>query len=95
MKREPAGHPQLWSPTLLIVGKIVTYLISVLPHFVRFSRLTKKKKAKMATQLLLYLIISREVMQTLDAPMQMRLCQLYKKSRGGNGNELKKGVLRR
>ena len=64
------------------------------PRFVRFSRLTKKKKAKMATQSLFYLIISRDVTQTLSAHMQTRLCQVYERSRGGNGSEFEKGVLR-
>ena len=44
--------------TSLSVGKIVTFLISVWAFFIGFSRLIKK--AKMVTQLLLYLIISSE-----------------------------------
>ena len=59
------------------VGKIVTYLTSVWACFVGFSRLTKKHSH--------FYIYLTWVTQTLAVPIQMRLCQVYKRSRGGNG----------
>ena len=61
----------------------MTYLTSVWLHSVWYSRLTKK--AKIATQSLLYLLISCEVTQTLSAPMQMRLSGVIKRAMEGMG----------
>ena len=70
----------------------MTYLTSVWLRFVRFSRLTRKKKeAKMATQSLLYLLISCEVTQTLGSPMQMRLSGVIKRAIEGTGISWKQG----
>ena len=49
----------------------------------------------MTTQSLLYLLISREVLQTLGAPMQMGLSGVIKRAMEGIGISQKEGVLHR
>ena len=82
--------------TLWNVGKIVTYLTSMWAYFVGFGCLTKKKK-KLKWKLTVAFIFDylAWVTQTFAVPMQMRLCQVYKRSRWGNrgGGEFKEGVL--
>ena len=74
------------------VGKIVIYLTSMWARFVGFSHLKKKKKKKKKRKKLKWRYTVAFVFdylawvtQTLTVPMQMRLCQVYKKSHGGNG----------
>ena len=68
----------------------MTYLTCMWLRFVWFSRLTKKLKWR-HTFVFAYLVWNN----TLSVLLCKWDCQVYKKSRGGNRNELKLGVLRR
>ena len=76
------------------VGKIMTYLTSVWLHFVRFNCLTKKNLKWQHTVAFVFAYLS---WSNTDSQLSYanETVRCYKKSHGGNGNNLKQGVLHR